>query len=158
MTTPGPTTTTPVQIETGPALGTAMAGDLGLPAHPFGVVVFAHGSGSSRNSPRNRQVAGALRAAGLATLLFDLLTPEEAADRANVFDIPLLAARMPGNGSNGPRARPVRTSEVGTDRHPFVGQTIPRIVCCPPSYIEGWRVLLDQVGDGLGYAIHPEAA
>ncbi|MDO9525573.1 MAG: dienelactone hydrolase family protein, partial [Gemmobacter sp.] len=55
---------------------------------------FAHGSGSSRNSPRNRQVAGALQAAGLATLLFDLLTPEEAADRANVFCIPLLADRV----------------------------------------------------------------
>lgn len=94
MTTSGPTTTTPVQIETGPALAAALPGDLGLPAHPFGVVVFAHGSGSSRNSPRNRNVAGALRAAGLATLLFDLLTPEEAADRANVFDIPLLADRV----------------------------------------------------------------
>ncbi len=94
MTTPGPTATTPVQIATGPAPGLTLPGDLGTPAHPFGVVVFAHGSGSSRNSPRNRQVAGALRAAGLATLLFDLLTPEEAADRANVFDIPLLADRM----------------------------------------------------------------
>lgn len=94
MTTSGPTTTTPVQIETGPALGAALPGDLGLPAHPFGAVVFAHGSGSGRNSPRNRQVAGALRAAGLATLLFDLLTPEEAADRANVFDVPLLADRV----------------------------------------------------------------
>ncbi len=94
MTTPGPTTTMPVQIETGTAPGPVLPGDLGLPAHPFGVVVFAHGSGSSRYSPRNRQVAGALRAAGLATLLFDLLTPEEAADRANVFDIPLLADRV----------------------------------------------------------------
>ncbi|MBA3910315.1 MAG: hydrolase [Rhodobacter sp.] len=71
-----------------------MPGDLGTPAHPFGAVVFAHGSGSSRNSPRNRQVAGALRSAGLVTLLFDLLTPEEAADRANIFDIPLLAGRV----------------------------------------------------------------
>ncbi len=94
MTTSGPTTTTPVQIETGRALGTALPGDLGLPAHPFGAVVFAHGSGSSRSSPRNRQVAEALQAAGLATLLFDLLTPEEAADRANVFGISLLADRV----------------------------------------------------------------
>lgn len=86
--------TMPVQIETGPASGPALKGDLELPTHPFGIVVFAHGSGSSRHSPRNRQVAEALRAAGLATLLFDLLTDEEAADRANVFDIPLLAERV----------------------------------------------------------------
>lgn len=86
--------TTPVQIETGSATGPILPGDLGLAAHPFGVVIFAHGSGSSRNSPRNRQVAQTLRAAGLATLLFDLLTPEEAADRTNVFDIPLLAGRV----------------------------------------------------------------
>lgn len=94
MTTLGPTTTVPVQIGTGSEPGLVLPGDFGSPARPFGVVVFAHGSGSSRNSPRNRQVAEALRAAGLATLLFDLLTPEEAADRANVFDIPLLAGRV----------------------------------------------------------------
>lgn len=94
MITPGPTSITPVQIETGYAAGPALPGDLGTPAHPLGVVVFAHGSGSSRNSPRNRQVAEALRGAGFATLLFDLLTPQEAADRANVFDIPLLAGRV----------------------------------------------------------------
>ena len=68
--------------------------DLTLPTGARGVVAFAHGSGSSRHSPRNVQVAGRLNAAGLATLLFDLLTPAEAADRRNVFDIPLLAARL----------------------------------------------------------------
>jgi len=57
-------------------------------------VVFAHGSGSSRHSPRNRHVAGVLNDAGLGTLLFDLLTPEEEADRADVFDIGLLAGRL----------------------------------------------------------------
>jgi putative phosphoribosyl transferase len=57
-------------------------------------VIFAHGSGSSRHSPRNVQVAGALNAAGLETLLFDLLTSDEESDRANVFDIPLLAERL----------------------------------------------------------------
>jgi putative phosphoribosyl transferase len=72
-----------------------LEGTLGLPAvSPKGVVIFAHGSGSSRFSPRNSYVAGALRQAGLATLLFDLLTEPEAADRANVFDIPLLAERL----------------------------------------------------------------
>ena len=59
-----------------------------------GIVLFAHGSGSSRLSPRNAFVAEALQHAGMATLLFDLLTDQEAADRANVFDIPLLADRL----------------------------------------------------------------
>jgi putative phosphoribosyl transferase len=70
-------------------------GLLGFPAAPTrGIVLFAHGSGSSRFSPRNTFVADALRRAGFATLLFDLLTDEEAEDRANVFDIALLAKRL----------------------------------------------------------------
>lgn len=72
----------------------ALPGDLALPPDPRGLIIFAHGSGSSRFSPRNRHVAEALNAAGYATLLFDLLTEEEARDRRNVFDIPLLGARM----------------------------------------------------------------
>ncbi len=72
-----------------------LEGTLGLPsARSTGIVIFAHGSGSSRFSPRNNYVAKALRQAGLATLLFDLLTEPEAADRANVFDIALLAERL----------------------------------------------------------------
>jgi pimeloyl-ACP methyl ester carboxylesterase len=67
---------------------------LTLPAEAEGIVIFAHGSGSSRFSPRNQHVARALNAARLGTLLFDLLLPEEAEDRANVFDIPLLASRL----------------------------------------------------------------
>jgi pimeloyl-ACP methyl ester carboxylesterase len=59
-----------------------------------GLVIFAHGSGSSRLSPRNQAVARALNANRLSTLLFDLLTPEEAADRRNVFDIDVLASRV----------------------------------------------------------------
>jgi putative phosphoribosyl transferase len=58
------------------------------------MVVFAHGSGSGRRSPRNRFVADVLATAGLGTLLFDLLTAEEEQDRANVFDIGLLASRL----------------------------------------------------------------
>jgi predicted phosphoribosyltransferase/dienelactone hydrolase len=83
-----------VTIEVMP--GVVLAGDLTAPARgeARGVIAFAHGSGSSRLSPRNRQVAVALNEAGLATLLFDLLTPEEEVDRANVFDIPLLARRL----------------------------------------------------------------
>jgi len=67
---------------------------LGLPTQAKGIVLFAHGSGSGRFSPRNNFVAQALREAGLATLLFDLLTDDEARDRRNVFDIVLLARRL----------------------------------------------------------------
>jgi putative phosphoribosyl transferase len=74
--------------------GVAIGGDLVLPAAAGGIVVFAHGSGSSRHSPRNRAVARRLNDAGLGTLLIDLLTPAEAADRRRVFDIPLLARRL----------------------------------------------------------------
>ncbi|MGA2320524.1 MAG: phosphoribosyltransferase family protein [Solirubrobacteraceae bacterium] len=83
-----------VAIEAAP--GVVLSGDLTVPpgAYVRGAVAFAHGSGSSRLSPRNRQVAGALNEGGFATLLFDLLTPQEEVDRANVFDIPLLAQRL----------------------------------------------------------------
>jgi putative phosphoribosyl transferase len=69
-------------------------GILGVPRPSGGIVLFAHGSGSGRLSPRNNYVAAALRDAGLATLLFDLLREDEAADRRNVFDIELLAERL----------------------------------------------------------------
>lgn len=72
----------------------ALDGMLELPAASAGIVLFAHGSGSGRFSPRNNFVARALRDSGFATLLFDLLTEEEAQDRTNVFDIPLLAERL----------------------------------------------------------------
>lgn len=71
-----------------------LVGDLRVPAEPRGIVLFAHGSGSSRLSPRNIAVANTLHGQGFATLLLDLLTPEEAKDRRNVFDIPLLAERL----------------------------------------------------------------
>ncbi|MFP1625366.1 dienelactone hydrolase family protein [Streptomyces sp. 5K101] len=81
-----------------PADGSAIAGDLVIPPQARGIVLFAHGSGSSRHSPRNRAVAAALRNAGLGTLLMDLLTEEE--ERVDVvtaehrFDIGLLARRL----------------------------------------------------------------
>lgn len=71
-----------------------LAGDLRVPEKANALVIFAHGSGSSRTSPRNVMVAEALNELGLATLLFDLLTENEAENRANVFDIPLLAKRL----------------------------------------------------------------
>ncbi|MEV5125093.1 phosphoribosyltransferase family protein [Streptomyces decoyicus] len=76
------------------AAGVRLTGDLTVPAGAKAVVMFAHGSGSSRHSPRNRRVATALNQAGLGTLLFDLLTPAEEANRANVFDIETLADRL----------------------------------------------------------------
>jgi len=74
--------------------GAELEGDLTLPDTARGMVVFAHGSGSSRLSARNRAVARRLNADGLGTLLFDLLTDEEGRDRRLVFDIELLAARL----------------------------------------------------------------
>src|SRR5437879_11048656 len=86
-----------VQVETGPLV---LEGNLGVPEEAQGVVLFAHGSGSGRHSPRNRFVARQLRAAGLATLLVDLLTEEEEAlDQYTGhlrFDIGLLAGRLIG--------------------------------------------------------------
>ncbi|KJS62766.1 phosphoribosyltransferase family protein [Streptomyces rubellomurinus] len=77
-----------------PVAGVRLAGLLTVPDGARGVVVFAHGSGSSRHSPRNRYVARYLNRAGLATLLFDLLTEAEEADRRNVFDVGLLGGRL----------------------------------------------------------------
>ena len=86
-----------VRVHAGPV---SLEGSLAVPADARGVVLFAHGSGSSRHSRRNRAVAAHLRAAGLGTLLFDLLTPdEEAVDVRTAhlrFDIPLLAERVAG--------------------------------------------------------------
>jgi len=75
-----------------PPLG--LVGDLCVPPEPRGIILFAHGSGSSRLSPRNIAVADTLNSQGFATLLLDLLTADEAKDRRNVFDIPLLAERL----------------------------------------------------------------
>jgi len=81
----------PQEIE---ILPLGLKGLLSVPNGASGIVLFAHGSGSSRLSPRNAQVARAFNEAGLATLLFDLLLPSEAIDRHKVFDIPLLAGRL----------------------------------------------------------------
>jgi len=83
----------PVVIDAG---GTRLPGILTVPERARGVVLFAHGSGSGRNSPRNQSVAASLNRAGLGTLLADLLTGGEETDRARVFDIPLLATRLAG--------------------------------------------------------------
>jgi putative phosphoribosyl transferase len=77
-----------------PADGRQLRGEIRIPYGTTGIVVFAHGSGSSRHSPRNRSVAGELHKAGLATLLMDLLEEDEAEDRNKVFDVDLLASRL----------------------------------------------------------------
>jgi putative phosphoribosyl transferase len=90
-------TATPDEVHIDVGTGT-ITGDLGVPDGAAGVIAFAHGSGSSRHSRRNQEVAATLREAGFATLLMDLLTPEE--DRVDVrtrefrFDIPRLAQRV----------------------------------------------------------------
>jgi putative phosphoribosyl transferase len=85
-----------VQPETIAIDAIKLHGDLGLPRDAKGVVLFAHGSGSGRLSPRNRFVAQTLQQRGLATLLLDLLEEREADDRRKVFDIDLLAGRLLG--------------------------------------------------------------
>ena len=82
-----------VTIALGPV---ALPGLLAFPEQAIGLVLFAHGSGSSRLSVRNNRVAADLRSVGIGTLLFDLLTEPESLSRANVFDIPLLAERLDG--------------------------------------------------------------
>lgn len=83
---------TRIDVRLGPS---RLPGALEIPQDPVtGLVIFAHGSGSGRMSPRNQFVARQLQARGLATVLFDLLTDEEATDRRNVFDIPLLGRRL----------------------------------------------------------------
>jgi putative phosphoribosyl transferase len=77
-----------------PAGGVRVEGMLEIPEGAVGLVLFAHGSGSSRHSPRNNYVAGELRAAGVGTLLMDLLTPEEDRDYSRRFDIGLLTQRL----------------------------------------------------------------
>lgn len=91
----------------------ALPGYLWVPAAARGLVVFAHGSGSGRDSSRNQHVARTLNDRGFATLLFDLLTEPEAADRANVFDIALLAGRLVAATRWAGRHDEVRSLPVG---------------------------------------------
>ena len=93
-----------------------LPGHLHAPDPARAVVVFAHGSGSSRHSPRNRFVADELYAAGLGTLLLDLLTPDEERHRRNVFDITLLGRRLvpsPPGWRHDPTPRDARIGYFG---------------------------------------------
>jgi putative phosphoribosyl transferase len=109
-----PADTVPVRI---PADGHLLDGDLGLPQGARGLVLFAHGSGSSRKSPRNRFVAETIRGRGVGTLLFDLLTPaeERAEERTRHlrFDIGLLAARLEAALAWAAEAEPTRGLRCG---------------------------------------------
>ena len=83
-----------VPVNGGKGESITLPGRLCLPTPPTGLVLFAHGSGSSRHSPRNASVAAVLHESWIGTLLFDLLTEKEATDRVNVFDVALLAERL----------------------------------------------------------------
>lgn len=98
-----------VDVIAGPLL---LSGHLTIPAKAEGMVIFAHGSGSSRHSRRNRRVAETLTEAGLGTLLFDLLTPHEELNHTYVFDIELLAERLVG-------ATKWLVSQLGTANYPI---------------------------------------
>jgi pimeloyl-ACP methyl ester carboxylesterase len=100
------TTSQLVHIDAG---GARMEGMLELPAKPIGVVLFAHGSGSSRLSPRNNYVASVLRESSIGTLLLDLLTPQEDRTYANRFDISLLTERL-GTAAAWLRQYPITSS------------------------------------------------
>ncbi|SDD82048.1 hypothetical protein SAMN05216345_11741 [Cupriavidus sp. YR651] len=91
----------------------ALLGDLALPEVATGLVLFAHGSGSSRHSVRNREVASMLNSKGLGTLLFDLLTPEEDVGMSKRFNIALLGERL--------RAATVSVAQVARERHLRLG-------------------------------------
>src|SRR5574341_2544592 len=87
-------TTLTEQLVKIPAGGVTLEGNLVIPPEARTAVIFAHGSGSSRHSPRNRYVAGVLHEAGIGTLLFDLLTRDEDTVYENRFDIDLLTGRL----------------------------------------------------------------
>jgi dienelactone hydrolase len=104
----------PVRVTGGE--GVRLEGDLAIPDNARGVVIFAHGSGSSRHSPRNQFVARALRDAGLGTLLFDLLTAEEDRVYETRFDIDLLSTRLAAATTwfnQQPRARGMKIGYFG---------------------------------------------
>ena len=82
-----------MQVEI-PCQRSVLMGDLNIPSQAIGFIIFVHGSGSSRKSPRNQSVASHLNHLGFATLLFDLLTEAEELNRQNVFDIKLLSLRL----------------------------------------------------------------
>ena len=104
-------TSAEVAVEIGPGR-LRLPGTLTLPPAASGLVLFAHGSGSSRTSPRNRYVAQLLHAAGIGTLLFDLLTPDEDHDYATRFDIALLSERLAG-ATRWARSQPTPAMPIG---------------------------------------------
>jgi putative phosphoribosyl transferase len=121
-----------------------LEGNLNRPSDAHGVVVFAHGSGSSRYSPRNRYVAEALQEAGLATLLFDLLTPDEELEDSRTaelrFDIGLLAGRLVGAIdwlAQHPPTRSLRTGLFGAS----TGGGAALVAAAGPTWPDGpWPV------------------
>ncbi len=123
-----------VEVEI-PVADQVLEGHLHLPDPAPAVVVFAHGSGSSRHSPRNRFVADVLYEAGLGTFLLDLLTPAEERDRANVFDIDLLATRLLAAGAWLGRRPESASSRVG-----FFGASAGAAAALAATAVAGPRV------------------
>lgn len=132
--------------------GVMLDGELDMPAQAAGLVIFAHGSGSSRASPRNRRVAHALHARGLATLLFDLLGEEEAREVAARFDIPRLTARLDAAlrwaaGHAGTAALPVGLFGASTGAAAALALAARRPATVKAVVSRGGRP--DLAGDGL---------
>lgn len=141
---------------------THLQGNLSLPPHPCGIVLFAHGSGSSRHSPRNRLVAAALQSHGIATLLMDLFTgTEEQIDQRTAllrFNIPLLARRLAGATTWTLRQRDLRGLSVGY----FGASTGAAAALVAAAQLPGTVAAVvsrggrpDLAGDALGSVVAP---
>lgn len=113
-----------------------LEGVLELPENPTGVVVFSHGSGSGRHSPRNRYVAQELRSAGLATLLLDLLTPEEDTDYEMRFDIDLLTERLGGAVRFVSKHAPTQSLPVGLFGASTGAASALRVAAATPEIVQ----------------------
>lgn len=165
------------QSVTFPAGQVELEGELDLPLQANGIVLFVHGSGSGRNSPRNQFVAGMIRAAGLGTLLFDLLTADEEArdarDQSLRFNIPLLTRRLIGatqwlttqpearglplgyfGASTGAAAALVAAAELGAEIAAVVSRGgRPDLACASLSMVRSATLLivggLDEIVIGL---------
>ncbi|WP_093864765.1 phosphoribosyltransferase family protein [Streptomyces sp. TLI_053] len=127
-----------------PAAGVRLTGRLTVPGGARGIVVFAHGSGSGRHSPRNRRVAEELNRAGLATFLFDLLTEDEAPDRRKVFDVALLGARL----TDVARALPVDPAAA-----PPVGPPLPLALFGASTGAAAALWTAARLGDGVAAVV-----
>ena len=144
-----------VEVDIGPH---RLKGLLGVPLAAEGLVIFAHGSGSGRLSPRNNRVAAMLREVRLATLLLDLLTPQEERDRRNVFDIALLASRLALATEwtiDRPETAPLSIGYFGASTGAAAALVAAAAARSPVAAIVSRGDRPDQAGDALPQVVAP---